>query len=248
MGPLLIIIHYHLFKNAGTSVDAMLAANFGDEWVEHEFAIKRRETNSAAVREFLIANPGIAALSSHTAQLPVPHIEGVEIFPIIFVRHPLLRIRSAYIFESTQRVDTGGARLARSTDFAGYVTALLERAGPNQVQNFQTSRLALIAPRAGIPPLERALGACETLPFVGLVERYGDSIARLTALLRPQLPDFQPLVVRRNVTVEHNKTHEGELDAIRDELGEPLYRKLLAANARDMAVHEHVSESYLVMA
>lgn len=240
----MIILHYHLFKNAGTSVDAMLAANFGDRWIEHEFEIVPRQSNSDAVRDFLIANPGIAALSSHTALLPLPVIEGVEIFPILFVRHPLLRVRSAYIFERSQRVDTGGTRLARSTDFAGYVRALLDHRRPNQVRNFQTSRLALIAPGAGIPPLERALMACKTLPFVGLVERYDQSIERLTELLRPKLPDFQPLIVRRNATAFEARSMEAQLSDVREELGQALYGELIAANSRDLAVHGQVAEPY----
>ncbi len=32
-----IVAHYHLFKNAGTSVDAILAKNFGSNWSKIEF-------------------------------------------------------------------------------------------------------------------------------------------------------------------------------------------------------------------
>ena len=32
-----IVFHYHLFKNAGTSVDEMLKASFGPAWVTREF-------------------------------------------------------------------------------------------------------------------------------------------------------------------------------------------------------------------
>ena len=32
-----IILHYHLFKNAGTSIDSILQENFGEQWITKEF-------------------------------------------------------------------------------------------------------------------------------------------------------------------------------------------------------------------
>ncbi|TMK06653.1 MAG: hypothetical protein E6G72_16545, partial [Alphaproteobacteria bacterium] len=98
-----IIIHYHFFKNAGTSVDAILQRNFGAGWTSREYP--PRSTPNAA-REFLTANPQIAALSSHTLPLPPPDIPDAEILPILFIRHPLDRLKSAYLFERNQRADT----------------------------------------------------------------------------------------------------------------------------------------------
>src|SRR4029079_906891 len=87
-----IIIHYHFFKNAGTSVDAILQRNFGAGWTSREYPA--RSTPNAA-REFLVANPQIAALSSHTLPLPPPDIPDAEILPILFIRHPLDRLKSS---------------------------------------------------------------------------------------------------------------------------------------------------------
>ena len=72
-----IIIHYHFFKNAGTSVDAILQRNFGAGWTSREYP--PRSTPNGA-REFLTANPQIAALSSHTLPLPPPDIPDAILF------------------------------------------------------------------------------------------------------------------------------------------------------------------------
>jgi hypothetical protein len=50
-----IILHYHLFKNAGTSVDAILKRNFGDKWVTSEFP-PMGGNNTALVEEWIIAH------------------------------------------------------------------------------------------------------------------------------------------------------------------------------------------------
>ena len=68
-----VIIHYHLFKNAGTSVDAILRRNFGEGWASREYPPR---SDGEAAREFLASNPHIAALSSHTLLLPPPEIPG----------------------------------------------------------------------------------------------------------------------------------------------------------------------------
>src|SRR6185437_1347384 len=138
----MLVFHYHLFKNAGTSVDEMLKINFGDKWEQGEFrhpAGKHSDTDEVAA--FLRLRPHLRAFSSHTALLPLPEI-GRLVFPIFFIRHPIDRINSAYSFERRQIADTHGARLAKEQDFPGYVRRLLESPGNGQARNFQTSRLA----------------------------------------------------------------------------------------------------------
>ena len=118
----MVIIHYHIFKNAGTSLDLMLERNFAQQWTEAEFPPRDKDglSNSRLVEDFLREHPNLLALSSHTAQLPLPKLER-EVFPIVFIRHPLDRLMSAYAFERVQKADTHGARLAKQHDFAGYV-------------------------------------------------------------------------------------------------------------------------------
>ena len=84
-----VLIHYHLFKNAGTSVDAILRPEFrpslGRRRVSAPGPGLRRITQEA-VRRLILDNPNLATVSSHTLMLLVPEIEGVEVFPILFVR------------------------------------------------------------------------------------------------------------------------------------------------------------------
>ena len=84
-----VILHYHYFKNAGTSVDDILARNFPGAWMTGEFD---GMNNHEAVARWIAANPQASAFSSHTAQFPLPAIEGVMVLPVVFLRHPLDRI------------------------------------------------------------------------------------------------------------------------------------------------------------
>src|SRR5258708_242269 len=116
-----LIFHYHLFKNAGTSVDAILKANFSGRWVTREFNGGPHAANVARVGQWVEEEKDAVAFSSHTAMLPPPSLEDVQFFPVVFVRHPIDRIASAYAFECKQPGDGFGAVLARNTTLGGYI-------------------------------------------------------------------------------------------------------------------------------
>lgn len=232
----MVIVHYHIFKNAGTSVDVMLQQNFGDRWTEIEFPEPDPEAPPGnPLGDFLRARPDLVAVSSHTAQLPPP---SPDVFPILFLRHPLDRLRSAYEFERVQEADTHGAWLAKRHDFAGYVRELLAVPEFRQARNFQTQRLAANEPPEAGSERERALRALETLPFVGLVENYAQCAAQLAERLRVHFPDFTLIAAHENRTEGRRDSLEARLAAMREELPEALWEELLAANADDFAVWE----------
>jgi hypothetical protein len=207
--PWVRIIHYHLFKNAGTSVDEMLRQNFGSHWTEQEFPEEKGRSNCDSVAEFLREQPEVVALS-HTALLPVPQLAGELIVPILFLRHPITRISSAYAFEKRQDADIFGARLAKQADFKAYVRTLLDAPGNRSIKNFQTFRLAFNEADGTGTELARATRTLHTLPFVGLVEAYAQSLAGLKQVVKPSFPNFNIIVVRKNTTSSNQtrvKTH-----------------------------------------
>ena len=235
-----VIIHYHLFKNAGTSVDAILRRNFGERWASQEYPPR---LGIEAAREFLIANPHIAALSSHTLLLPPPKIPDAEILPILFIRHPLDRLKSAYLFEREQRADTVGVRLARENDFAGYLRARLEIPGDRSCRNFQTHRLAMAEPENGDTELARALRAFDRLPFVGSVEAFDPSLIALERLVQPWFPDFRVFQTRENVSRPPSSVDE-RLTELKSELGEEVFELIASANADDLALYQRALDRY----
>lgn len=236
-----LVLHYHLFKNAGTSVDEVLKGNFGDHWANAEFVVRRRQPNVHLIEQWLVEHPQIQALSSHTARFPLPRLEGLRIAPVIFVRHPLDRIHSAYEFERRQNADTPGARLARESDFATYVRGRLER-NDNQCNEFQATRFAALPTEGSGSLAERALRAVDELPFVGLVEEFGQSMQRLETVLRQTFPDFRAFGAKANVL--RGLTLEERLEEIRRALGPELHAELIAANQADLALYGKVAGLY----
>jgi hypothetical protein len=182
-----IILHYHLFKNAGTSVDAMLKENFVDRWVTREFP-GMNHNNTALVEEWIRETPQAVAYSSHTMMGPIPKVEGVKIISLLLLRDPIERIKSAYRFERTQQADTWGAQLAKQHDWAGYVRARLDRLHDRQCRNFQTERLASLVPGPE-PELDRAKQALKNLTWVGRVEHFDEAMSALAETLHSDFPE-----------------------------------------------------------
>jgi len=242
--PRSIIFHYHLFKNAGTSVDALLKESFTGRWVTREFSEGLHPANLATVGQWVRGEQDAVAFSSHTAMLPVPNLEGIQVFPIIFVRHPIDRIASAYAFESKQTGDGFGAVLARNTRLRGYVEVRLSLQHDRQCRNFHVARLAQMFMGEGSDDTTLALRALDALPFVGLVEEFDASVARLSEWLSPKFPGFRPIPVAKNVTRDLSVPLDTKLEQIRVEIGDTCYGRLLDANEGDVAVFDAVKKCY----
>lgn len=230
-----VILHYHLFKNAGTSLDAAFKENFkGDEWVTKEFPAQPNK-NREQVKQWIIDNPQAKCFSSHTAILPVPEIEGIKVIPVIFVRHPIDRIASAYSFEKKQGGQGFGSTLARNTTLGGYIETRLSLDHDRQCRNFHAHRLAAMYPGQPDTEADRALAAIKELPFVGLVERYTNSLETLESLLKSEgFESIKLKPVEKNVSRAVKKTLDEKLNEIQEQIGFDTYTCLLENNEVDL--------------
>lgn len=244
------VFHFHLFKNAGSSVDRILQDSFPDRWAEREFRFTKKSWPYDEIKAWIQETPDFLAYSSHTARLPLPDIKGVELLPIIFVRHPLIRLYSAYRYERNQDASTPGASKAKEVDFDGYLKWRLGRPNDASAKNFQSNRLShLLRPERGQlteteDMEELALSALHQLPFIGLVEQFGPSIGSLSRLLARWDLELKPAQVRENVNSDLSQSAEERLTIIRQELSDEIFEQYTAQNAVDLKVYDTVKSWY----
>ncbi len=236
-----VILHYHLFKNAGTSLDSSLKENFkGVEWATKEFP-NNHKLNQSQLAEWIENSGETKCYSSHTAQFPPPKFDDIDVLPIVFVRNPLDRIASAYSFEKRQGGNSFGAVLARNTDFRGYIETRLALNKDRQCRNFHTYRLAMMIGEDQGKELERAVKAVDYLPYVGVVESYNQSLNLLEGWLQAEgFSDISIKAVEKNVSRNPKKSLSEKLDQMKDILGNECFDSLVLANNDDIKLYDYV--------
>lgn len=238
-----VILHYHLFKNAGTSLDAAFKENFSEEkgeWVTKEFPAQP-VLNREQVKQWIIDNPQANFFSSHTAILPVPKIEDVKVLPVIFMRNPIDRIASAYSFERKQGGDGFGPVLARNTSLGGYIETRLALGHDRQCRNFHVQRFAAMFGQKQGDETARAEMAIEKLPFVGLVEKFSESLETLENWLAEEgFTGVKLKPVEKNVSRRTSKTLDEKLKEIEEQVGAEVFAKLVEANEVDMRLYDEL--------
>ena len=239
-----LIVHYHLFKNAGTSVDANLRRMFAEEFLEIEFGGPADIFGPDRLIQLFEEKQQICAVSSHTLGLPVPHRDNWLIFPIIFLRHPLDRIQSMYRYENMQKSDSPGARLAKKHNFADYVKARLSSPDDIVIRNWQVRWLARgmadfnSHSYADEKMYEMARIVTEQLPFLGAVERFPESLSVLNQAFSDQGISVDFKVEEKNRSPIMGETLSERLRVFRLLLGEQLYEELRQANSMDIRLNE----------
>ena len=235
--PRNVIAHYHVFKNAGMSVDATLQAILPNGYVEVEATLGNPLTPDRFAA-FIQSHPEGVLFSSHTARFPVPNIDDVDIFPIIFVRHPIDRLRSVYEFERrmpSNPIAASGIAAAKEKTFSEYLEWRLERLD-GDLDNHHVRRFS-----AGIGPhvtLESAKAYMERLPFVGVVEHFDVSMQKLKKCLSHLFPLRDAPMQVVNQTPGRLSSLEARIALIRADLGDALYEKVLEHNNDDLALYE----------
>jgi len=197
-----VIIHCHIFKNAGSTLDSALLQNFDDSFVDHREDHLIRN-NKTFFNNYLQDNPHIKAFSSHSVFYTPKSFDNIVLHPIYLLRHPIERIKSVYNFEKIQpEEDSLGAKMAKDINFKSYVAWRMRDDVSATTRNLQTIFLGGIGPHESNieEKFESALINLNSLPLIGIVDRYDESMVVFENYLKPFYPEIDLSYIRRNVT------------------------------------------------
>jgi len=231
-------------------VDKILQESFPDQWAEKEFRFTKAHWPYEDIKSWINETPDIKAYSSHTARMPLPQLDDIELFPIVFIRHPLIRLYSGYKYELEQDADTPGARKAKETNFKDYLIWRFGRPNDASARNFQANRFShMFSPERGRLTEQdevetHAMKALDVLPFVGLVERFDASIRLLNMSLERRGLDLKSIEARENINSDLSVSTEDRIKKIKAEIGDEVYETFEAKNAVDLKVYETVRQWY----
>ena len=236
--PRPVLLHCHLFKNAGTTLDWSLQRQFGGRFKDHRDDDEMRR-GAEYLGPYIARHPGLDAISSHHVRFPLPHSEDIELLPILALRHPIDRARSVYDFERRQDAQTPGAIKARELSFPDYIRWRMQPDSEPTVRNFHCASLTSEFSR---PITEEdcliALARLADIPLLVLVERYDESMLLLEHKLERVFPGIDLAYVPQNVTTTRDSSLEQRIQNVYRELGPELEREFREANHWDVQLYE----------
>lgn len=241
-----ILIHHHIFKNAGTSFNYALKQAFGSKFIEYDLP-KSQVVTSDILKNCIQDNPQVMAISGHHIAMPTPQEEDFKTISSVLLRKPLARIRSIYDFERKQKADTAGAVKAKELGFKGFVEWRLETS-PIVFCDYQThycSRTKLMNSkyRPTEADLELAIENLKAAAIVGTVEQYNETLSIAQNCLRESFgdPTIDLKPVSLNITSKKVASDEEIQQKLVDDLGESLVDHLKEMNQLDTKLYKLAS-------
>jgi len=262
-----IIVHYHFYKNAGTSIDRILEDSFKGRWLSCDVKdISLTETMkmefyrytgeiglhtrfSTKVLETIIDTyRDRVAFSGHQFSLPFPE-NSDKVFPIFFLRHPVSRLISGILFETREDGDllNSDGCLLRSI-----VREKFADERTNAFANFQALRLGNTNP--DIPgesfrlPDAQILSNCrhvlESVPFFGIVEQFGESLRQMHDYLSDDFPEIKIENHWLNRSRQEDDGARNRLEVFREIVGNDIYVLVEDRNRLDMQLYQFALEMF----
>jgi len=242
-----IIVHYHLFKNAGTSIDKILEAAFGENWVSYD--PENRISANELVR-IIEDKKDAQAISSHMVCSPLPDFAKtkIKVLPIVFLREPISRIKSAWLFEWKKQKNKDEPIGTLSE----YIHEKFKNPRANAIENFQTIRLSNLDPsktkcNSSVNDqslLENSQKFIDRLDAFGIVEKFDWSLK----LYEDRYSHYSDCLkfenIKKNVTQDTTKTIDVRQAEIMEEIGKDLYTEVVMRNQLDIQLYAYASGKF----
>ena len=136
-----VIVHYHIFKNGGSTLEAIFEREFGDGYATVHGPEASSTLDARELEEFLARHPLVNVISSHHLRYPKPAIRHMVIFDCCFVRHPLDRLDSLYRYSRNLDTNDFLSTRARRMNSREFFRGLMEEA-PHVISNVQVTQIA----------------------------------------------------------------------------------------------------------
>lgn len=241
-----VILHDHLFKNAGSTIDWALRRCFGEAFVEQR---DRQVRGSEFFLRALRADHALRVVSTHQFRPPLPEIPGARVFTLMMFRDPLERAISVYHFNRRRGDrDDRFAKAARAMTLREYIVWSMQPGIPSTLCNFHVAKCLddrFHNPFAlGDEQLDAAKRYVASVPLVGLVDRFDDSMVLFEHVLREAFPAIDLSYVKRNAGPRLTWRDRDKATFLRESIGEHVFGELRERNACDLEVVRFARETF----
>lgn len=249
-----VICHYHIFKNSGTTFDTLLSNNYGDKHICFDGPFPFFTIDQEQLSRIIMRKNEVVAFSSHQIKLPVPASLDFQVLPVVFIRHPLLRVQSIYNFKRRASDGTEMSILAKKKSFDEWVTHCFEDV--QKITHISNAQTAMLGGTYGNKSLSRrasfgieydfcqATQNLKSVPLLARTEHFNEDVTRFTEILAQYSIDFKYERIKPQNTTsnDHGAPINKRLGKLEKALSEENYKKLLDANAQDLFLLDYAGK------
>ena len=231
----LVILHYHIFKNAGSTIEDILDHSFGERFAKLDTPAHEGLISNPDMVRFFDARPNLRAFSSHQVRHPLPEAPGYLFFDICFLRDPIDRIRSIYTyFRQKPNPADAMSELANRTALGDFIAGMIQDF-PLFVKNVQVNLLACAGDSDEPEPrdLDLAIQRMLATSFLGVVDCFDQSVAAGAHALRCAFPELDCARPAVNVSDGLEGTVASRTEKLRQACSPEVFEELLRLNSLD---------------
>jgi len=237
-----VCLNFHIYKNAGSTVDYILKKNFSTGAILLDTGKPLGILSFKTILHcFKKHYPNVKSLSSHQLRFPIPRNSGFNFLPMIFIRHPIDRAFSIFSFLKKEKNIEGdlGVEMAKNLPASAYFKWSITHEEHNVIKNFQVRFLSSKPPRvkAETQDLKIAIERLKECKVVGVIERMDESLLCAEENLRQWFSEIDFSYVEQNVSKEREKKLNDRLEKFKAKIGDKVYSDLLKINKLDFKLY-----------
>jgi len=237
-----VLLHYHIFKNAGTTIDWILEKNFRNLLRFDDFTNPRATQTPEKLLQF-IKGKEFDAITSHQLRFPIPESSIFLFIPLIFIRHPVDRSFSIHAFEKRNQADYYYSNMAKKLDLKGFIQFNLN----SEFKAMRNSQTRFLSKQNNLDDLENhdldiAKMRLEQCNF-GVVDMMDKSLVLIENNLKNNFPrvdfSYKKLNISRFGSMQENLEKEEK------EVGKELMIQIKNENLYDFELYEFAKKRLL---
>ena len=239
-----VLLHYHLFKNAGSTIEDILDHSFGERLDGLETPVDGGIVTNAELVRYLDERPELQAFSSHQIRYPLPEAPGYLFFDICFLRDPLDRLRSFYdYFRARPNPENPISTLANKCEPGDFVAGMI-RDHSLFVRNNQVNLIGCAGDSddPNETDLALAIRRMRQSSFLGVVDCFDQSIAVGAQRLHPAFPELDCARPAVNVSKGMSGTVTSRTAELQEACDPEVFAQLLRMTALDLRLVEAARE------
>lgn len=233
-----LIVHFHIFKNGGSTIDWILKKNFGEKAGLLDTNNPGGILSNEDISKYLIEHNDLISLSSHQLRFPLPPSEVFNYIPIIFIRHPIDRAFSVYSHckRSTDEYifNEKAHNLSMKEFFEWYFN--FDSCVMSDFQVVSLSRLRNYF-NLTTQDLDLAIKRIEECPIIGVVDRMDESLVIAEHTLKPYFNNIDLSYIIQNVSLDRTGNMDERIRIDRLQVGKSIMEKIIDSNYYDLQLY-----------